>query len=270
MHNMRALLFFVLSGLAWGQYSPPGGGGATPTTVQGTTNQVTSTAIPGGVKLSLPNPVTIPVVLNVPNGAANFGAPGVDGILHFYDLVGADTTLASPDAANGTLNIGGVPIPLNATAVVGLFSTCSGTQYLGADGACHNAGASPTTNQNIRTIGAVFGDFSSGASAISGAQIACVPVYFAGTIGAVELIATPSGSVTVDVKTVAHGSFTGPSSTSSITASDIPALSSATTFSDTTLTGWSKTVAAGTDVCFYLTSPTTVAGVAIAVKVAAQ
>ncbi len=31
-----------------------------------------------------------------------------------------------------------------AADVVGLFSTCSGTQYLGADGACHNAGSTVT------------------------------------------------------------------------------------------------------------------------------
>jgi len=128
----------------------------------------------------------------------------------------------------------------------------------------------PTTNQNIRTIGSSFGDFSSGASAILGSQISCVPTYFSGTIVAVELIATPSGSVTVDVKTVAHGSFTGPASTSSITASDIPALSSGTTYADTTLTGWTTSFSAGTDVCFYLTSPTTVTGVAISVKVGAN
>ena len=127
-----------------------------------------------------------------------------------------------------------------------------------------------TTNQNIRTVGATFGDFSSGATALSASSIACVSSYWAGTITAVELIGTPSGSVTVDVRKVAHASFTGPASTSSITASDIPALSSATTYTDTTLTGWTTSVSAGTDFCFYLTSPTTVTGVSISVKVAAN
>jgi hypothetical protein len=119
-------------------------------------------------------------------------------------------------------------------------------------------------------VGATFGDFSSGATALSASSIACVSSYFAGTVTAVELIATPSGSVTVDVRKVAHASFTGPAATSTITASDTPALSSATTYSDTTLTGWTTSVSANTDFCFYLTSPTTVTGVSISVKVAAN
>ena len=192
--------------------------------------------------------------------AAGCGVPAIPTIASTANVLKGD----------GSGNAVSAGFAATGAGIVTLFSACSGTQYLGADGSCHTAGTSPTTNQNIRTIGASFGDFSSGASAISGAQIACVPSYFAGTISAVELIATPSGSVTVDVKTVAHGSFTGPASTSSITASDIPALASATTYSDTTLTGWTTSVSAGTDFCFYLTSPTTVAGVAISVKMAAN
>lgn len=127
-----------------------------------------------------------------------------------------------------------------------------------------------TANQNLRTVTATFGDFSSGASAISTSQIACVMVPFAGTVTGVYLSGTPSGSVTVDVKTVAHTSWTGPASTSSITASAIPALSSATTFSDTTLTGWTTAFTANTDVCFYESGAATTAGVSISLRIAAN
>jgi len=127
-----------------------------------------------------------------------------------------------------------------------------------------------TTNQNIRTIGASFGSFQSGATALSAAATACVPTYFAGTIQAVEIISNVPGSAIIDVQTVAHSSWTGTASASSITASDIPALSSAASYTDTTLTGWNKTITAGTDVCFVMTSPTTVAGLSITVKVSAN
>lgn len=130
--------------------------------------------------------------------------------------------------------------------------------------------ANVTANQNLRTIGASFGSFESGATALSGSHTACVATYFAGTIQSVELIGDVSGSATVDVLTVAHGSWTGRASAASITAAAIPAISSASKYTDSTLTGWTTTLAAGTDVCFALTSPTTVAGVAIAVKVAAN
>jgi len=127
-----------------------------------------------------------------------------------------------------------------------------------------------TTNQNIRTIGASFGSFQSGATALSAAATACVPTYFAGTIQGVEIIGDVSGSATIDVKTVAHTSWTGTASASSIAASDIPALSTAARYTDTTLTGWTTSLTAGTDVCFVMTSPTTVAGLSITLKVAAN
>jgi hypothetical protein len=131
-------------------------------------------------------------------------------------------------------------------------------------------GSGPTVNQNIRTIGASFGSFQSGATALSGSQTACVPTYISGTIQAVEIIANVSGSATIDVQTVAHASWAGTASVSTITAADTPALSSAAAYSDTTLTGWTTAVTAGTDFCFVMTSPTTVAGLSITLKVAAN
>jgi hypothetical protein len=125
-------------------------------------------------------------------------------------------------------------------------------------------------NSSLRSIVADFGDFTSTASALTASAQACVVVPFAGTITGAQLIATPSGSVTVDVRTVAFASYTGPASTSTITASDTPALSSATSYTDTTLTGWTTTVTANSVFCFYLSSPTTVTGVQTRVTVAAN
>ena len=70
--------------------------------------------------------------------------------------------------------------------VVALFSTCSGTQYLGADGNCYTAAVSPTTNQNLRTIGAVL---------TPTALTSCVYVAFAGTINAFHAVAGDGASV---------------------------------------------------------------------------
>jgi hypothetical protein len=129
------------------------------------------------------------------------------------------------------------------------------------------SGSGPTSNQNLRSIGAVF---DGGGSALSGTIVRCTPVNYSGTITGVTLSADVSGSVTVDVKMVAYSSYTGPSSASTITASDTPALSSAAKYQDTTLTGWSTTLAANSMVCFSLSSPSTVTWVAINVKVAAN
>jgi hypothetical protein len=42
---------------------------------------------------------------------------------------------------------GGGSGPTTAAGVVALFTACSGTQYLGADGACHNAAGAPSLDQ---------------------------------------------------------------------------------------------------------------------------
>lgn len=167
----------------------------------------------------------------------------------------------------------GTSLPV-ACAVGQLFFKTDATPTSGVIYACpttdtwvQQTGAA-STNQAIRTIGATFGSFESGATALSGSKTACVKAYFAGTITAVDLYGDVSGSVTVGVLKTASGSWTGTASAASIAASAIPALSSAATYTDTTLTGWTTTVTAGNYYCFALSSPTTVAGVAISLKVA--
>lgn len=127
----------------------------------------------------------------------------------------------------------------------------------------------PTTNQGIRTLTAGFGSFESGATALSSGATVCVPTYAAGTIQAIEIVLNASGSVTLDIQKVAHGSWTGTSSTSTILPSPI-SLSSVTSYTDTTLTSVSTTVASGSDFCFVMTSPTVLKGMTVAVKIGAN
>jgi hypothetical protein len=128
-------------------------------------------------------------------------------------------------------------------------------------------GGGPTTNQNVRPPGAHFQGVG---GALTGPQTTCETVYISGTISEVVLIADVSGSVTVDVQTVALASYTGPGSASSITAADTPALSSAVKFTDTTLTGWTTSVAANTVFCYVMSSPSTINWVDITLKMAAN
>jgi hypothetical protein len=130
-----------------------------------------------------------------------------------------------------------------------------------------SAASGPTTNQNIRAVSFIF---DGAGSALSGTLSRCQQVNYAGTIQEASLIADQSGSVTVDVRTVAFGSYTGPGSASSITASDTPALSSAARFQDSTLTGWTTSLSANTVVCFVMSSPATVTWVAGNIKIAAN
>jgi len=108
---------------------------------------------------------------------------------------------------------------------------------------------------NIRVVGV---HFDGGGVALSGTITRCGKVKFSGTIVGASLSADQSGTVTVDVKTVADASYTGPASASSITASATPALASAVKLDNTTLTGWTTALAANTRVCFALSSPATI------------
>ncbi len=208
--------------------------------------------------------VTSGTVAGTPNLilAAQYGTTGSNG------TVNTATQFQVGEYLAGGTAISGVSIPTCAdTAGKHLnFDPATGIYTCGTS----SSTVSPTTNQNIRSIGATFGSFESGAAALSGSKTFCVPTYFAGTIQSVELIGDVSGSATVDVLTVAHSSWTGRASATSITSGAIPALSSASRYTDSTLSGWTLPVTAGTDFCFALTSPTTVAGVAITVKVAAN
>jgi hypothetical protein len=126
---------------------------------------------------------------------------------------------------------------------------------------------SSTTNQNIRAISFIF---DGAGSALSGTLTRCQQINYAGTIQEATLTADQSGSATVDVQTVAFGSYTGPGSASTITAADTPALSSAVKYQDSTLTGWTTSLTANTVVCMVLSSPSTVTWVSGNIKVAAN
>lgn len=81
-----------------------------------------------------------------------------------------------------------------------------------------------------------------------------IQVPFAGTIQSWTLLADQSGSAQITVKKSTYAGFP---TTSSIVASAQPKLTSAQKNTDSTLTGWTTTVAAGDALEFNLDSVTT-------------
>ena len=71
---------------------------------------------------------------------------GADGACHTASGSGTVTTSGTPASGNMAKFSSSTAIT-NAAAsdVISLFTGCSGTQYLGADGACHNASGSVTS-----------------------------------------------------------------------------------------------------------------------------
>ena len=108
-------------------------------------------------------------------------------------------------------------------------------------------------------------------SAISTGQKAFVSVPFACTIQSVTLLSDVSGSAIVDIWKTTYTLYapgTHPVVADSITASDLPTLSSAYKNTDSTLTGWTKTIAAGDILQFVVNSAATITRLMLVLTVA--
>lgn len=219
---------------------------------------------------------------NTGTGACSWAAAGVGGVTS-VGVVGTTNQITvsgtSPITGAGTFTLS-IPAPLVIGSVFEAGGPCesSGSASTPASnninlfcdsGNLNHASAKFSTSavvdlQPIRRLAAYT--FDGGGSAISGTQDACVDVPAAATITGVTLLADQAGSGTVDIKTVAYSSYTGPASTSSITAAAVPAISSAIKYQDSTLTGWTTAIAANTVLCFHLTSPATSTWIMVDVK----
>lgn len=93
-----------------------------------------------------------------------------------------------------------------------------------------------------------------------------VSIPFACTINSVRLLADVSGSIVVDIWKDTYANYP-PTVADTITASAKPTLSSATKSEDTTLTGWTTSIAAGDILRFNVDSFTTVGRVLLSLKV---
>lgn len=116
------------------------------------------------------------------------------------------------------------------------------------------AGQVSTVNFVIDGGGDVFGTGSKG----------YLVVDFACTITAATLLADQTGSVVVDVKRATYTNFP---TTASLCAAAKPTLSSARKSRDTTLIGWTKTLAAGDVLEFVVDSAATLTRVTLALTV---
>lgn len=89
---------------------------------------------------------------------------------------------------------------------------------------------------------------------------------FGCTINQVTMLADQSGSIVVDIWKDTYANYP-PTDADSITASAPPTISTATKSQDSTLTGWTTSIAAGSSLRFNVDSITTITRVAIILKV---
>jgi len=126
-----------------------------------------------------------------------------------------------------------------------------------------NAARLPS-NQKIATITFII---DGGGSAITTGEKGHLEIPFACTIQQVTMLADQSGSIVVDIWKDTYANFP-PTDADSITASAPPTISSAQKSQDSTLSGWTTSIASGDILAFNVDSCTTITRVTISLKVA--
>lgn len=105
------------------------------------------------------------------------------------------------------------------------------------------SGADLSVSSNCRTASIQF-IIDGGGSAITTGVKGYLSIPFACTITNVTMLADQSGSIVVDIWKDVYSSYP-PTDVDSITASAVPTISAATKSTDSTLTGWTTSIAAG-------------------------
>jgi len=170
--------------------------------------------------------------------------------------------------------------PTGATGPTGDASTVAGptgpTGSTGSNGPTGPSGGPPGPTGPTGTTGAT-GPTGPATAALEfiidggGATITTgikgdLEVPFACTITQSTLLADQSGSIVVDIWKDTYANFP-PTDADSITASATPTISSATKAQDSTLTGWTTSIAAGDTIRFNVDSATTIQRVTLSLKV---
>lgn len=225
----------------------------------------------------------------VPSSAgANTYATGISagGVITYSSVAVANlsdgTTLMKNNASNtvssGTQDFSGAAhtLPALKGTIAAKPATCTqGELYFATDATAgqniYECGATNTWTQQLLGIREINAGFTGGPS--FGQTTICRNVAYSGTIQAVTLASDAAGAGAtnnqVDIKTVAYGSYTGPASAASITASATPKLGTGVKYTDATLTGWTTALAANTEVCAVLTLPSTATWITVNLQLVA-
>lgn len=239
---------YVPTGLGYGTGS--GGVPATPTGLSLASVSATTATLTWNANAAADN-VTSYLVYRAAGTGASFGSAS---------LISTVSALSFTDS--GLSASTGYTYFLEAKNAVGSSSATTGVNATTSSG-------SPANTQ-LATLTYII---DGGSSAItSGLKLPPLEIQFAGTINSVTLLADVSGSVEVDIWKCTYSQYdagsTHPVVGDSITASAVPTISSATKYSDTTLTGWTTSIALGDILAFNVVSgATSITKVTVTLKV---
>lgn len=191
------------------------------------------------------------------------------------------TISGSPVTVSGTLTGAWAIAPTGTGAVVRTNSPTLVTPNLGTPSAVDLANASNLPISAIAGLGtgmaamlasatgAIFpitAIFNGGGSAVPANSKGDLMIPFACTITAVTLLADQSGSIVIDIWKDSYANYP-PTVADSITAAAKPTITTAVKSQDTTLTGWTTTLAAGDTLRFNVDSATTITRCALILTV---
>lgn len=166
----------------------------------------------------------------------------------------------TPNSMNAALD-------MNSKAIINLPAPVSGESPLRlTDYSTLSGGGTIYVNNNI---GVLFIMSGGGAQLSTGLQ-GSITVPFNALITSVSMIADQTGSVVMDIWKTPYSSYnppTHPAVGDSICAAALPTLSSATKYTDSTLTGWTTTIAANDVLAFNINSVTNITRLEICLTV---
>lgn len=187
------------------------------------------------------------------------------------DLGGSGPAFATPTIALGaTAAAGAAGTVIRSDATIDAFDTSdpAATAYGNAAvvGSVDFAARRDHVHPRLTDTADVAFIIDGGGSAITTGIKGDLYFDFGCTINQVTMLADQSGSIVVDIWKDTYANYP-PTDADSITASAPPTISTATKSQDSTLTGWTTTIAAGSSLRFNVDSITSITRVAIILKV---
>lgn len=176
----------------------------------------------------------------------------------------ANSFIEGKEGSSGYLSIGTNDLErIRVTVNGGVSFGATGTAYGTAGQALISAGdAAPVWTDQYSSITFVF---SGAGSPVLPGYAGDLSIPFACTIVESSLVADQTGSIVIGISKSSYSGF--PGSLASIVASAPPTLSSAQKSTDSTLTGWTTSVAANDVLRFSVTSASAVTSVTLSLKV---
>jgi hypothetical protein len=182
-------------------------------------------------------------------GGSGTVASGTVNQTAYYNATGSTVAGAGPGTTGQVFTSNGASSPPT-------FQTGGSGTFNATGAGLTSSGATVSANSGVIAGGATA-VFSGGSSVVPVNQQVDVVVPYTGTISKVTMLADQSGSIVIDVWKAAYSAYP-PTIGNTITASDLPTISSATKSQDSTLTGWTTSVTAGDILRFNVNSATTI------------